>query len=59
MKIQANWLRTVMVITGILTLAIGCIILAYPGIAVLFLVYLLAFGLILLGIERIIFGIMG
>jgi uncharacterized membrane protein HdeD (DUF308 family) len=54
-----NWARTLAVIVGILSLIAGVLVLVFPGLGVLAVVYLLAFALIMLGVERLAMGITG
>ena len=50
---QPGWLRGLEVATGILTLILAVVVLAYPGLAIATLVVLLSFGLILLGVRSV------
>ncbi len=52
-------LRAVVITAGVISLIIGIVMLLYPGLAVTVVVYLLAFVLIIIGIERIIMGALG
>ena len=54
-----NWARTLAAIVGILSLIAGVLVLVFPGLGVLAVVYLLAFALIMLGVERLAMGITG
>jgi uncharacterized membrane protein HdeD (DUF308 family) len=54
-----NWARTFAVIGGIASIMAGILVLAFPGLGVLFVVYLLGFALTLLGLERLTVGITG
>ena len=50
---QKAWLRILEIILGIIVLILAGYVLAYPGIAILTLVFVLGVGLIVLGITRI------
>jgi len=54
-----NWARTLAVVGGIASLMAGILVLIFPGLGVLFVVYLLGFALTLLGFERLTVGITG
>jgi len=54
-----DWARVLGVFVGILSLIAGFLILVFPGLGVLTVVYLLAFALIMLGVERLAMGITG
>ena len=54
-----GWARALAVIVGLVTLLAGFLILVFPALGFLFIVYLLAFALILLGVERLGMGITG
>jgi uncharacterized membrane protein HdeD (DUF308 family) len=54
-----NWARTLAVLVGILSLIAGFLVLIFPGLGLLVVVYFLAFALILLGVERLAAGITG
>ena len=54
-----NWARTLAAIVGVLSLVAGFGILVFPGLGVLLVVYVLAFALIMLGVERLAMGITG
>ena len=51
---QKAWLRILEIILGIIVLILAGYVLAYPGIAILTLVFVLAIGLFVLGITRIV-----
>jgi uncharacterized membrane protein HdeD (DUF308 family) len=46
-------------IVGVLSLVAGLGILVFPGLGVLLVVYMLAFAMIMLGVERLAMGITG
>ena len=50
---QKAWLRILEVILGIIVLILAGYVLAYPGIAILTLIFVLGIGLFVLGITRI------
>ena len=54
-----NWARTLGVIVGVLSLVAGFLVLVFPGLGILTVVYFLAFALIMLGVERLAMGITG
>ena len=53
------WARTLAVIVGLLSIVAGFLILIFPGLGVLAVVYILAFALMMLGVERLAVGITG
>ena len=53
------WVRAAEIILGLVSLAAGIWVLAYPGLAVLTLILILAVGLIFLGSREIVLGAMG
>ena len=54
-----NWARTLAVVGGLLSLVAGFLVLIYPGLGVLTVAYILAFALIMLGVDRLATGIAG
>jgi len=54
-----GWARALAVVVGLVTLVAGFLVLIFPALGVLFVVYILAFALILLGVERLGMGITG
>jgi uncharacterized membrane protein HdeD (DUF308 family) len=54
-----DWARALGVIVGILSLIAGFFVLVFPGLGVLAVVYLLAFAMMMLGVERLATGITG
>ncbi len=54
-----GWMRALSVIVGIIAIIAAIIVLIYPAIAIATLVTLLAIGLLLIGIERLIIGLSG
>jgi uncharacterized membrane protein HdeD (DUF308 family) len=54
-----GWARVLAVIVGLVTLVAGLLVLVFPALGLLVVVYTLAFALILLGIERLGMGITG
>ena len=54
-----DWARALGVFVGILSIIAGFLVLIFPGLGVLTVVYLLAFALIMLGVERLAMGITG
>ena len=54
-----TWYRALAVVVGLITIVLGIVVLAFPGLALLTLVFLLAFALLVIGIDRLIAGITG
>jgi uncharacterized membrane protein HdeD (DUF308 family) len=54
-----DWARALGVIVGILSLVAGFLVLIFPGLGILTVVYFLAFALIMIGVERLAMGITG
>ena len=54
-----GWARALAVVVGLVTLLAGFLVLVFPALGILFVVYILAFALILLGVERFGMGITG
>jgi len=54
-----DWARTLAVIVGVLSLVAGFLVLIFPGLGVLAVVYILALALVMLGAERLAVGITG
>jgi len=54
-----DWARILAVIVGVLSLVAGFLVLIFPGLGVLAVVYVLAFALMMLGVERLAMGITG
>ena len=58
-KILANWVRASLVVGGILTVILSIVVLVFPDVAVLTLVFLLSIGLIWSGADAIFAGATG
>jgi uncharacterized membrane protein HdeD (DUF308 family) len=58
-KILANWVRGLLVAGGILAIILSVVVLAFPGVAILTLVFLLSIGLTWSGIDAIVAGAEG
>jgi hypothetical protein len=54
-----GWARALAIVVGLVSVLAGFVVLAFPALGLLFVVYLLAFALILLGVERLGMGITG
>jgi uncharacterized membrane protein HdeD (DUF308 family) len=54
-----GWARALAVVVGLVTLVAGFFVLMFPALGIIFVVYILAFALILLGVERLGMGITG
>jgi len=54
-----NWARTLAVVGGLLSLVAGFLVLIFPGLGVIAVVYILAFALMMLGVDRLATGISG
>jgi uncharacterized membrane protein HdeD (DUF308 family) len=57
-KLQ-GWVRALSIVIGLISLGAGLMVLAFPGIGVIFLVSLLSVALVFMGIERIVIGASG
>jgi short repeat uncharacterized protein DUF308 len=53
------WYRILAVIVGLITIGLAFVFLAFPGLALLTVVFLLGFVLLVIGIDRLIAGITG
>jgi len=58
-KILANWVRGLLVVGGVLAVILSIVVLVYPGVAILTLVFLLSIGLTWSGIDAIVAGAEG
>jgi uncharacterized membrane protein HdeD (DUF308 family) len=58
-KILANWVRGLLVVGGVLAVILSIVVLVYPGVAILTLVFLLSIGLTWSGIDAVIAGAEG
>jgi uncharacterized membrane protein HdeD (DUF308 family) len=54
-----TWARVLAAIVGIVSLCLGLVVLVYPGLAILTLVFLLATAFLFIGIDRLMAGITG
>jgi len=54
-----GWARTLAVIVGVLSLIAGFLVLVFPGLGVIAVVYILALALMMLGVDRLAAGITG
>jgi hypothetical protein len=54
-----TWARVLAIIVGAFSIAAACIVLLFPGIAVLTLVLLLGIALFFIGIDRLVAGVTG
>jgi uncharacterized membrane protein HdeD (DUF308 family) len=54
-----GWARALAIVVGIVALAAAVVVLAFPGIALLTLVFFLAIALLFIGIDRLFSGITG
>ncbi len=54
-----GWLRALSITVGIIAIVDAIIVLVYPAIGLATLIMLMAIGLLLIGIERIILGLSG
>ncbi len=52
-------LRAASIVAGVLSIALSLVFLSYPGLAVATLIFILSIGLILIGLEAIMAGIVG
>jgi len=53
------WARAFAIVVGLISIAAAFVVLAFPGIAVLTLVFFLGVGLLFIGLDRLIAGISG
>ena len=54
-----GWARALAIVVGIVSLILSVVVLTYPGLALLTLVFLLAIAFLFIGIDRLIAGITG
>jgi uncharacterized membrane protein HdeD (DUF308 family) len=54
-----TWYRVLAILVGVVTIGLAFVVLAFPGLALLTLVFLLGFALLVIGIDRLIAGITG
>lgn len=54
-----GWYRALATVVGLISIALAFVVLAFPGLAVLTLVFLLGFALLVIGIDRVAAGITG
>ena len=54
-----NWYRALAVVVGVLSIVLALIVLADPTLAVALLIFLLAFALLVIGIDRLVSGVTG
>jgi uncharacterized membrane protein HdeD (DUF308 family) len=54
-----TWYRALAVIVGVFSISLAIIAMAFPGLALWLLIFLLGFALLMIGIDRIITGISG
>lgn len=54
-----TWARVLTILVGVFSIAAACIVLLFPGIAVLTLVLLLGVALFFIGIDRLAAGVTG
>jgi len=54
-----GWARVLAILVGVVSLILGIVVLVYPGLALLTLVFLLAIAFLFIGIDRLIAGITG
>lgn len=54
-----GWARALAVVVGIISLILGIVVLVFPGLAILTLVFLLAIAFLFIGIDRLMAGITG
>jgi uncharacterized membrane protein HdeD (DUF308 family) len=58
-KILANWVRGLLVAGGVLSIVLSIMVLVFPGVALLTLVFLLSITLVWNGIDAIVAGVTG
>jgi hypothetical protein len=54
-----DWYRAIAILVGVVSIALAFVVLAFPGLAVLTLVFLLALALLVIGVDRLMAGITG
>ena len=54
-----SWARALAVVVGVISLVAGFLVLVFPGLGLLVVVYFLAIALMMLGADRIAMGISG
>lgn len=54
-----GWARALAIVVGLVSIVAGLMVLVFPGLGLLVVVYFLAFAFLLLGIERLAMGITG
>jgi uncharacterized membrane protein HdeD (DUF308 family) len=54
-----GWARALAIVVGIVSLILAVVVLVFPGLAILTLVFLLAIAFLFIGIDRLIAGITG
>jgi hypothetical protein len=54
-----DWYRAIAIVVGVLSIALAFVVLAFPGLALLTLVFLLAFALLVIGVDRLLAGVTG
>jgi hypothetical protein len=54
-----TWYRVLATIVGLMSIALALVVLVAPVLAVWLLIFLLAFGLLFIGMDRLVIGISG
>ncbi len=54
-----SWVRRASLFAGVIAVLVGIVIILFPGLALLVVVYLVGVVLVLIGIDRIIFALSG
>ena len=54
-----NWYRALAVVVGVVSIGLAFIVLAYPALGALLLIFLLALALMVIGIDRLVAGVSG
>ena len=54
-----TWYRGLATVVGLISIGLAFVVLAFPGLALLTLVFLLSFALLVIGIDRLAAGITG
>ena len=54
-----SWYRALALVVGLISIALAFVLLAYPGLALLTVVFLLAFFFLVIGIDRLVAGVTG
>ena len=54
-----TWYRVLAIVVGVMSIVLALIVLVFPVLAVWLLIYILAFALLMIGMDRLVAGITG